>query len=108
MTSPELRDPFKIVYTDYVLTDQLAHHIFGMDLNDNECRKYCPLHARQLPPHQSHQVTELREWGNHYRDLRCKGSPSATGSFYILGVVLVWDERRTGTVPRESTKHLRL
>lgn len=57
------------MHADYILIDQLAHHILGVDLNDNECGKHHPLHAGQLPPHQGHQVTELKESGHHCRVL---------------------------------------
>ena len=91
------------MYADYILIDQLAHHILGVDLNDNECRKHHPLHAGQLPPHQGHQVTELKESGNHWRNLGSidpqplhRGRASATESVYIQEASTDprWEERK--------------
>lgn len=91
------------MYADDILIDQLAHHILGVDLNDNECRKHHPLHAGQLPSHQGHQVTELKETSNYCRHLGPiaphplhRGRASATDSVYILGAStdLRWEERK--------------
>lgn len=91
------------MYADDILIDQLAHHVLGVDLNDNECREHHPLHAGQLPPHQGHQVTELKESGNHCRHLGPivphplhRGRASVTDSAYILeaSTDLRWEERK--------------
>lgn len=99
------------MYTDDILIDQLAHHVLGVDLNDNECRKHHPLHARQLPPHQGHQVTELKESGNHCRHLGPiaplplnRGRASVTDSVYVLeaSTDLRWEERKNRDKGRQN------
>lgn len=67
-SSPQLGDPLEVTHTDHTLPDQLAHHILGVDLNDDQCRQHGPLHVRQLPPYEGHQVTELHKSGDTIRD----------------------------------------